>query len=94
VSNSEKRTKAIAEEMGQAGQFLLKKRYPKGIELLGPSTAPFSKMKGKYRWQMLAKGKNSRLLRQFARELGNRLEDQIKDKGVHLDIDVDPVFIL
>jgi primosomal protein N' len=51
-------------------------------------------MKGKYRWQMLAKGKNSRLLRQFARELGNRLEDPIKEKGVHLDIDVDPVFIL
>ena len=94
VSNSEKRTKAIAEEMGQAGQFLLKKKYQKGIELLGPSTAPFSKMKGKYRWQMLAKGKNSRLLRQFARELGNRLEDQMKEKGVHLDIDVDPVFIL
>ena len=94
VSNSEKKTKAIAEEMGQAGQFLLKKGYQKGIELLGPSTAPFSKMKGKYRWQMLAKGKNSRLLRQFARELGNRLEDQIKEKGVHLDIDVDPVFIL
>ena len=94
VGNNEKRTKAVAEEMGQIGQSLLKKGYPKGIDLLGPSTAPFSKMKGKFRWQMLAKGKNSHLLHQFAKELSNRLDDRIREQGVSLDIDVDPVFIL
>ncbi|OGP87527.1 MAG: primosomal protein N' [Deltaproteobacteria bacterium RBG_16_48_10] len=94
VGNSQRRTKAIAEEMGQIGLSLLKRGYQKGIDLLGPSTAPFSKMKGKFRWQMLAKGKSYRLLHQFARELGNQLESRIKEKGVSLDIDVDPVFIL
>jgi len=94
VGNSEKRTKVIAEEMGRIGQSLLKKGYRKGIEILGPSTAPFGKMRGKFRWQMLAKGKSVRLLHQFAQELAIRLEEEAKGKGVNLDIDVDPVFIL
>jgi primosomal protein N' (replication factor Y) len=94
VGNSEKRTKAMAEEMGEIGQSLLKKGYRKGIEILGPSTAPFAKMRGKFRWQMLAKGRSPQWLHQFAQELAVRLEAQITGKGVNLDIDVDPVSIL
>ncbi len=94
IGNSEKRTKGMAEEMGRIGQSLLKKGYGKGIEILGPSSAPFAKMRGKYRWQMLAKGKSPQWLHQFAKELASRMEVQIKGKGVNLDIDVDPVFIL
>jgi len=94
VGNSEKKTKAVAEEMGRIGQSLLKKGFQKGIEILGPSTAPFAKMKGKFRWQMLAKGKSHQFLHQFAKELALRLEAHIKGEGVNLDIDVDPVFIL
>jgi primosomal protein N' (replication factor Y) len=94
VGNSEKRTKAVAEEMGRIGQSMLKNGYRKGIEILGPSTAPFAKMRGKFRWQMLAKGKSSQLLHRFAKELAIRLENETKGKGVNLDIDVDPVFIL
>jgi primosomal protein N' (replication factor Y) len=94
VGNSERRTKAIAEEMGRIGQSLLKEGNRKGIEILGPSTAPFAKMRGKFRWQMLAKGRSVLLLHQFAKELAIRLEEGTKGKGVNLDIDVDPVFIL
>lgn len=94
TGNSEKRTKMAAEEMEKVGKSLLKRGYGKGIELLGPSTAPFARMKGKFRLQMLAKGVNSRLLHQFAEELARKMEDEIKGKGINLDIDVDPVFIL
>ena len=94
AGNSEKKTKAMAEEMGRIGQALLKKGYGKGIEILGPSAAPFAKMRGKFRWQMLAKGKVPTLLHQFAKGLASRMEVQLREKGVHLDIDVDPVFIL
>ncbi len=79
--------------MGRIGKDLLK-RYERGIELLGPSLAPFSKMRGKFRWQMLIKGKNSAWLHQFAKELATRLQTETRGKGVELDIDVDPVFIL
>jgi len=92
--NSEKRTKSAAEEMGKIGQALLKKGYGKGIEILGPSAAPFAKVRGKFRWQMLVKGKSSRLLHQFGQDLAARMQEQTKGRGVNLDIDVDPVFIL
>jgi len=94
VGNSEKRTKDMAEEMGRIGQSLLKKGYGKGIDILGPSSAAFAKIRGKYRWQMLAKGKSHQWLHQFAKELASRMDVQIKGRGVNLDIDVDPVFIL
>jgi primosomal protein N' (replication factor Y) len=94
VGNSEKKTKGLAEEMGKVGQSLLKKGYGKGIEILGPSTAPFAKMRGKFRWQMLAKGKSHQLLHRFAKALVSRMDVQLKGKGVNLDIDVDPVSIL
>jgi primosomal protein N' (replication factor Y) len=94
TGNNEKRTEWVAEEMKRIGQSLLKRNYRKGIELLGPAAAPFARMKGKFRLQMLAKGGNSRLLHQFAGELMSRLEERIKGRGVNLDVDVDPVFIL
>lgn len=94
VGNSEKRTKGMAEEIGRIGQSLLKKGYGKGIEILGPSMAPFAKMRGKFRWQMLAKGKSPQLLHQFAKEIASRMEVPLKGKGVNLDIDVDPISIL
>jgi primosomal protein N' (replication factor Y) len=80
--------------MGRLSQSLLKKGYGRKIEILGPSTAPFAKMRGKFRWQMLAKGTSPQSLHQFAQELAVRLEAQTKGRGVNLDIDVDPVFIL
>ncbi|MCJ7784524.1 MAG: primosomal protein N' [Desulfobacterales bacterium] len=94
VGTGEKRTKGMAEEMGRIGQSLLKKAHGKEIEILGPSTAPFAKMRGKFRWQMLAKGKSPQLLHQFAKELSSRVDVQLKGNGVDLEIDVDPVFIL
>jgi primosomal protein N' (replication factor Y) len=94
VGNGEKRTKEMAEEMGRIGQSLLKKAHGKEIEILGPSTAPFTKMRGKFRWQMLAKGKSPQLLHRFAKELSSGMDVPLKGKGVDLDIDVDPVFIL
>jgi primosomal protein N' (replication factor Y) (superfamily II helicase) len=94
AGNSEKRTKSIAEEMERAGKSLLKKGYGKSLEILGPSVAPFARIRGKFRWQMLAKGKSSKALHQFARELKTLLEERAKVQGVGLDIDVDPVSIL
>jgi primosomal protein N' (replication factor Y) len=94
TGNSEKKTKSLSEVMGRIGQDLLKRSYERGIEILGPSPAPFAKMRGKFRWQMLAKGKSPKLLHGFARELAFRLEEETRGKGVTLDIDVDPVFIL
>jgi primosomal protein N' (replication factor Y) len=94
TGNSETRTKGVAVEMGKIGQTLLKQGDHKGVQLLGPSAAPFAKMRGKFRWQMLAKGKSPQMLRQFASQLTQDLEKETRGEGVRLDIDVDPIFIL
>lgn len=94
AGNSQKRTEVMALEMGRIGRSLLAKGYGKNIALLGPSLAPFAKIRGKYRWQMLAKGKSSKILHQFARAMRAQMEEKIKGQAVGLDIDVDPVFVL
>jgi primosomal protein N' (replication factor Y) len=94
TGNSEKSTQALAEEMERVAHALLDRGYRKGIQILGPSTAPFAKMRGRFRWQMLAKGKSSAMLRQFAGDLTLRMEDRTRGRAVGLDIDVDPVYIL
>lgn len=94
TGNSERKTMLAAKEMGKIGEDILKGYTSKEIEILGPSMAPFAKIKGKYRWQMLVKGGESKSLHQFANQLANRLKTLIKGKGVNLDIDVDPIFIL
>jgi primosomal protein N' len=72
----------------------LKRGFGKGVELLGPSDAPFMRLKGKFRVQMLAKGVNSKILHQFAKEVMTQMEERTKGRGVNLDVDVDPVFVL
>ncbi len=94
TGNSEKRTKIAAEEMEKIGQSLRKGHLKKEIELLGPSSAPFMRLKGKFRFQMLAKGTHPGPLHQFARDLLARMEERIKGRGINLEVDVDPVFIL
>ena len=94
AGNNENKTKGMAEEMGRIGQSLLKKPHGTEIEILGPSTAPFAKMRGKFRWQMLAKGKSPQSLHRFAKELWSEMDAPLRGKGVNLDIDVDPVFML
>lgn len=94
TGNNEMKTEMAAREMGRFSQQLINEGYGKGVELLGPSPAPFEKMKGKFRWQMIAKGKSPMLLHQFAKKLCEPLEPYAKGKGVQLDIDVDPISIL
>jgi primosomal protein N' (replication factor Y) (superfamily II helicase) len=94
TGNSERRTEQVAREMGRIAESIWKTRYSKTLVILGPARAPLSKMRGRYRWQMLAKGKSARSLHGFARELDSEMKARLKAVGARLDIDVDPVFIL
>ena len=41
----------------------------KGVTILGPSKATIYKIRGKYRWHILVKGKDSGKLHSFVRKL-------------------------
>jgi primosomal protein N' (replication factor Y) len=92
---SQKRSEKAAEEIGEWGRRLLRKRsYGRGIEILGPSPAPLEKIKGRFRYQMLIKGKYSNLLHRFVEELVGETKKLWPGRGINLTIDVDPISVM
>jgi primosomal protein N' (replication factor Y) len=64
------------------------------IELLGPAAAPLTRVKGKYRWQVLLRGPRSPALRETARQLLEWGRGTLKGSGVSLTVDVDPLSLI
>ncbi|MBW2307800.1 MAG: primosomal protein N' [Deltaproteobacteria bacterium] len=62
----------------------------KGVQVLGPAPAPLSRLKGKYRWNLLLKSPQRELLRKAARQLMKDLPRRVPLSGVQLALDVDP----
>jgi primosomal protein N' (replication factor Y) len=93
---SKTKTAACADRLGALAQELWKKgsRYQKEVEILGPSTSPWEKMKGKYRYQMLLKGFPRTTLRNFASQLLHQIPQFVRGSGVAFYVDVDPVSLL
>jgi primosomal protein N' (replication factor Y) len=61
------------------------------IEILGPAPAPIEKLRNRYRWQLLLKGKSISTLSEFAQH-GRALVP--RSRNVRLHIDVDPYSML
>jgi primosomal protein N' (replication factor Y) len=66
-------------------------RYRERIEVLGPAPAPIEKVRNRYRWQLLVKGKQSTTLLEFARQARCVVP---RSQTVRLHIDVDPYSML
>ena len=90
--NSKRKTAAAAQRLGLAIKDILTKWPEKGkqIQLLGPSEAPISRLKGKYRWQILIKSRNVSLLQKLLNEIERSSRRMLQSDGVHLILDVDP----
>ena len=61
------------------------------IEILGPAPAPIKKLRGRYRWQILLKGKKGPSLLELANQAREILP---RSRGTRLYIDVDPYNML
>ncbi|HIJ78483.1 MAG: primosomal protein N' [Desulfobulbaceae bacterium] len=59
-----------------------------GISVLGPAPAPLTKLRSKFRWQLLLKGTNIDLLHSLCRKLAK--EHATLSSTVKLTVDVDP----
>ncbi len=64
------------------------------VEVLGPSMAPLGRLRGKYRFQILLKGKRWSILHRFAEKVLEKAEGKMSIAGVKLTVDVDPVNML
>jgi len=78
----------LIEEAHRLGKLAKKLSMAQGniVEILGPVESPLSKIRGRYRWQMLIKGKDINALHRIAQEIINKQ----KNSFVRVTIDVDP----
>ncbi len=60
------------------------------IEVLGPAAAPIEKLRNRYRWQLLLRGRQSAALL----ELAGRARELLPARSVRLHVDVDPYSML
>ncbi len=66
-----------------------KKNY--GVEVLGPAPAPIEKIRNLWRWHLILKGGNSKVLRHAAADIVKTIKDI---KSIRIDVDVDPINML
>lgn len=64
----------------------LNKQHGNKVEILGPAPSPLAKIKGRFRFQMLLKSNNVKVLRQLAANLTS----EAKKSTVKITVDVDP----
>lgn len=90
--NNQQKTEEAVRSLGMEIRDILH-RWPnraKEIQVLGPAEAPISRLKGKYRWQILIKSKGVGLLKHLLREVEAISRRSLRSSGVHLIMDVDP----
>ncbi len=89
--NSKVRTEESAQRLGaKIRDMLTEPLYRSNTELLGPVEAPLSRLKGKYRYQMLLKSRSSGRLKKLLTEIDRASSGILGSSGVRLAIDVDP----
>jgi primosomal protein N' (replication factor Y) len=71
---------------------MLRRDAPRGVAVLGPAPAPLNKLRGRYRWHILLRGKNGAALRRLAASATQRRPPRSED--LRLLVDVDPQNLL
>ena len=64
------------------------------VDILGPIEASLTRIAGRYRWQILLKGTNTRMLHQFIDQLMSDHTKIFSHHQVQVAIDVDPFFMM
>jgi len=72
-------------------EVLEKEGYQREVEVLGPAPAPWAKLKGRYRYQMLLKGKKLKPLHALVGRLLKEKALQPTGKRIRWSVDVDPL---
>ncbi len=89
-------TKNKGQALGKACRELqsFEEAFTRSISVLGPIEAPLAKISGRYRWQILIKGRTSGILHQYLRRLST-IDPMVKnDRRVQIAIDVDPYLMM
>jgi primosomal protein N' (replication factor Y) (superfamily II helicase) len=86
---------ALAQQIGASCRKMCQTGPDAGtIEVLGPAKAPWEKMKGRYRFQMLLKGAGSQALKTCAAGAIQEHAESMKQSGVKVIVDIDPMLLM
>ena len=96
TGRDKKQTAESAQRLGELCRRLQRgsKEFSRSVEILGPIEAALTRIAGRYRWQILAKGAGAGPLHRFARSLLAENPGLFHRRGVHIAVDVDPVFVM
>lgn len=89
-ANNEARIKSAADTLRMIADTV---KSREGITVLGPAPALIEKVKGRFRWQMLVKGREIKVLHAFVSRVRSGFEAK-KLSGVNLILDMDPLNII
>ena len=81
----------------QAERFVkILKSQKRQFQVFGPAPAALTKIKKKFRWQIIVKGsrEHAKAMREAVSESYDRFSKLRKIKGVNVTIDVDPLHML
>ncbi len=89
-------TKNHAHALGDLCQSLKASQIPsyRSVDILGPIEASLTRIARRYRWQILLKGTNTRMLHQFIDQLMSVNATAFSRHQVQVAIDVDPFFMM
>jgi len=96
AGNVEERTREAASRLAERFRELRGHHSEsfREIDMLGPAPAPLTRVKGKYRWQVLLRSSRSLALRETARQLLVWGHNALKGSSVTLTVDVDPLSLI
>jgi primosomal protein N' (replication factor Y) len=63
-------------------------------EVLGPAPAPLTRLRDKYRWQLLIKGKELKALHSFLHRLEGEIDSMNRTGKAKVSIDIDPEYMM
>jgi primosomal protein N' (replication factor Y) len=87
-SDRENQAQRVASRLSEN---LVKIKKRRTFRILGPSPAPFFKVKGQYRWQVALKGENIKELQEVLRPALEEGKSFSNYRNISISIDVDPV---
>lgn len=91
-----KRTRECAKAIGECCNALRAENKPfkKSVDVLGPIEASVTRIAGRFRWQILLKGDDSKQLHRFVRKIIFEKAQKICGRDVGMIVDVDPYFMM
>jgi primosomal protein N' (replication factor Y) len=64
------------------------------VDVLGPVTAPLAKIGQRYRWQIILKAEQLKVLHLFVGQLEEMHPTFFRSRQIKVDIDVDPYLMM